>query len=88
MGKAECSVCFRHCRLKEGETGFCGSRICVGGTVRPAWYGRISSLALDPIEKKPLQRFHPGSRILIGLELLELALGLGRAINEHDCPVV
>jgi len=64
MSKVECKVCFRHCRLEEGETGFCGSRICAGGIVRPAYYGRISALALDPIEKKPLRRFYPGSRIL------------------------
>ena len=61
---ARCDVCFRHCELKEGQTGSCGARICTGGEVRPAWYGKISSLALDPVEKKPLARFHPGSLIL------------------------
>ena len=61
---AVCGVCFRHCDLKEGQIGFCGARICAGGIVRAANYGRITSLALDPIEKKPLRRFMPGSRIL------------------------
>ena len=61
---AKCAVCFRHCELKEGQTGFCGARICAGGAVRAANYGRVTSLALDPIEKKPLRRFMPGSRIL------------------------
>ncbi len=61
---ASCNVCFRHCDLKEGQTGSCGARTAAGGEVRPLWYGRISSLALDPIEKKPLARFHPGSMIL------------------------
>ena len=61
---AVCGVCFRHCDLKEGQIGFCGARICVGGKVRAANYGRITSLALDPIEKKPLNRFYPGSYIL------------------------
>ena len=61
---AKCEVCFRHCELKEGQTGFCGARICAGGSVRAANYGRVTSLALDPIEKKPLRRFMPGSRIL------------------------
>ena len=61
---AQCSVCFRRCALQEGETGACGARRNQNGTVQPAFYGRISSLALDPIEKKPLMRFHPGSRIL------------------------
>ena len=51
---AVCGVCFRHCELSEGQIGFCGARICAGGTVRAANYGRITSLALDPIEKKPL----------------------------------
>ncbi len=61
---AQCEVCFRHCELGEGQTGPCGARAASGGEVRPVWYGRISSLALDPIEKKPLARFHPGSLIL------------------------
>ena len=59
-----CEVCFRHCELKEGQLGFCGARICAGGKVTAANYGRITALALDPIEKKPLLRFMPGSRIL------------------------
>ena len=61
---ARCEVCFRHCELQEGETGFCGARICAGGAVTAANYGRVTALALDPIEKKPLRRFMPGSYIL------------------------
>ena len=61
---AVCGVCFRECDLPEGGTGACGARICKGGEVQPLYYGRLSSLALDPIEKKPLNRFHPGSMIL------------------------
>ena len=61
---ARCEVCFRHCELKEGQTGFCGARICAGGKVTASNYGRVTSLALDPIEKKPLSRFIPGSNIL------------------------
>ena len=61
---ARCDVCFRHCELKEGQTGSCGARANTGGTVRPLYYGMASALALDPIEKKPLARFCPGSRIL------------------------
>ena len=59
-----CSVCFRHCRLEEGALGFCGGRIARNGKVEAFNYGRITALALDPIEKKPLSRFFPGSRIL------------------------
>lgn len=61
---AKCEVCFRHCDIPEGGRGFCGARICSGGIVTAANYGRLTSLALDPIEKKPLARFHPGSMIL------------------------
>ena len=61
---ARCDVCFRHCKIPEGGKGFCGARKCVGRTVRPDNYGKITGLALDPIEKKPLRRFHPGSMIL------------------------
>ncbi len=61
---ATCGVCFRHCEIAEGQKGFCGARVCRGGAVLPENYGRITGLALDPIEKKPLRRFHPGSMIL------------------------
>ena len=61
---AKCEVCFRHCELTEDRIGACGARICRGGEIRPIYYGRLSSLALDPIEKKPLARFHPGTMIL------------------------
>ena len=61
---ARCDVCFHHCEIGEGQKGLCGARVCSGGAIRPENYGRITSLALDPIEKKPLQRFHPGSLIL------------------------
>ncbi|MBO5998331.1 MAG: AmmeMemoRadiSam system radical SAM enzyme [Lachnospiraceae bacterium] len=61
---AVCGVCFRHCVIREGENGFCGARICRDGRVTAGNYGRITSLALDPVEKKPLARFMPGSLIL------------------------
>ena len=61
---ARCTVCFRHCEIPEGGLGFCGARTCEDGMVRAANYGRVTSLALDPIEKKPLARFHPGSMIV------------------------
>ena len=61
---ARCEVCFRHCEIKEGQLGFCGARTCRNKQICAANYGRITSLALDPIEKKPLRRFHPGGKIL------------------------
>lgn len=60
----ECGVCPRRCRLAEGQWGACRARKAEGGRVVCAGYGRISSLALDPIEKKPLAYFHPGSAVL------------------------
>ena len=61
---AVCNVCFRHCSINDGELGFCRARSSKDGHVYPINYSRITSLALDPIEKKPLNRFYPGSRIL------------------------
>ena len=61
---ARCHVCFRHCEIKEGALGFCGGRTAKNGGTEAYNYGRVTSLALDPIEKKPLARFFPGSRIL------------------------
>ncbi|MBR6703984.1 MAG: AmmeMemoRadiSam system radical SAM enzyme [Lachnospiraceae bacterium] len=61
---AECKVCFRHCKIEEGKLGFCGGRTVRDGRVEAYNYGRLTSLALDPIEKKPLARFYPRSLIL------------------------
>ncbi len=61
---AQCDVCFRHCELREGQTGSCGARGNRDGEIRPLFYSRVSGLALDPVEKKPLAQFCPGSRIL------------------------
>lgn len=59
-----CELCFHRCRLDEGQTGACRARANRNGTVVSLNYGRLTALALDPIEKKPLRRFHPGSLIL------------------------
>ena len=62
--RAICNVCCHHCSLEEGRTGACGARTNKGGQITASNYGRLTALALDPIEKKPLARFMPGSRIL------------------------
>ena len=59
-----CDVCPRGCTLEEGEIGFCRARKIDGGRSVSVNYGKLASIALDPIEKKPLARFHPGSRVL------------------------
>ena len=61
---AACNVCFRHCIIDENKTGFCGARGTIGGKVVSLNYAKVTSLALDPIEKKPLNRFMSGSKIL------------------------
>lgn len=61
---AVCGTCPRRCRLADGATGFCRARRAEGGKVVCANYGRVTSLALDPIEKKPIAFFRPGSSIL------------------------
>ena len=62
--KAECQICPRRCLLSDEQTGFCGARKNKGGKVTCENYGKVTSIALDPIEKKPLRNFHPGSWIL------------------------
>ena len=64
MSEAVCTTCPRQCRLAEGAFGACRARRAKGGCVVCANYGRITSMALDPIEKKPLAFFHPGRPIL------------------------
>ncbi len=59
-----CELCFHHCTLEEGQTGFCRARENRDGEIICINYGRLTGLALDPIEKKPLRRFRPGSMIL------------------------
>ena len=62
--KTRCELCFHHCALDDGQTGLCRARACQDGKIISLNYGKLTSLALDPIEKKPLRRFHPGSLIL------------------------
>ena len=64
MSKLECNVCHHHCKLSENQTGLCKARSNSGGKIVPVNYGEITGFALDPIEKKPLRHFYPGSKIL------------------------
>ena len=61
---ASCPICPHACTLSEGRLGICGARRATDGTIIADNYGKLTSLALDPIEKKPLARFHPGTTIL------------------------
>ena len=62
--RVECEICPHHCKIEEGHIGLCKARKNVGGEIVSDNYGKLTALALDPIEKKPLYHFHPGSRIL------------------------
>jgi pyruvate formate lyase activating enzyme len=63
-GQAACELCPVGCRLRAGQAGPCGTRANRGGAMVPLHWGRVATAAVDPIEKKPLYHFHPGSDIL------------------------
>ena len=62
--KKTCEICPKACVLGPDQVGFCGARGNVDGEIIALNYGRVAAMGLDPIEKKPLWRFHPGSRVL------------------------
>ncbi|MGL6259658.1 AmmeMemoRadiSam system radical SAM enzyme [Vibrio sp. WXL210] len=63
-GRVQCTVCPRLCSLREGKRGACFVRQAVDGEIVLATYGRSSGFCIDPIEKKPLNHFYPGSSVL------------------------
>ena len=63
-GAVRCMLCPHRCMIADGITGICGTRKNTGGRLMASGYGVVSSIALDPIEKKPLYMFHPGKRVL------------------------
>ncbi|MBR5175428.1 MAG: AmmeMemoRadiSam system radical SAM enzyme [Bacteroidales bacterium] len=63
-GGVQCLLCPHHCRIKEGGRGLCRSRECRDGKLYALSYGLPCALAIDPVEKKPLNRFMPGTRCL------------------------
>jgi len=63
-GRVLCELCPRYCRLREGQRGFCFVRRAVNGSIELTTYGRTSGFCIDPIEKKPLNHFLPGTPVL------------------------
>jgi pyruvate formate lyase activating enzyme len=63
-GRVECTVCPRRCHLRDGQQGLCFVRACEQGEVVLTSYGRSSGFCVDPIEKKPLAHFLPGTPVL------------------------
>ncbi len=60
----QCNLCARHCAVSDKAVGSCGVRKNFAGTLRSLVYGKLISAAMDPIEKKPLYHFFPGTKIL------------------------
>ncbi len=63
-GRVRCDLCPRLCRLREGQRGLCFVRANLGGQIVLTTYGRSSGFCVDPIEKKPLNHFLPGTSVL------------------------
>jgi len=63
-GRVRCNLCPNHCRLAEGQRGACFVRACLDDQIVLTTYGRSSGFCIDPIEKKPLHHFLPGSPVL------------------------
>ncbi len=63
-GRVQCDLCPRDCKLREGQRGFCFVRANEGGQMVLKTYGRSSGFCVDPIEKKPLAHFYPGTSVL------------------------
>ena len=63
-GTVICGLCHHNCKIPENGAGFCGVRENCGGKLYALGYGLVSSIALDPVEKKPLRMFCPGKRVL------------------------
>ncbi len=63
-GRVQCDICPRACKLREGQRGLCFVRACEHGQIVLTTYGRSSGFCIDPIEKKPLNHFLPGTPVL------------------------
>ncbi len=63
-GRVQCRLCPRGCRLRDGQRGLCFVRRNTGGRLELSTYGRSSGFCIDPVEKKPLNHFYPGSSVL------------------------
>ncbi len=63
-GRVQCDICPRACKLRNGQRGLCFVRACENNEVVLTTYGRSSGFCIDPIEKKPLNHFLPGTPVL------------------------
>ena len=63
-GRVQCDICPRFCKLRDGQRGLCFVRACHDGEIVLTTYGRSSGFCVDPIEKKPLNHFLPGTPVM------------------------
>src|SRR6267143_3747799 len=63
QGRVKCTACARYCNIPEGKVGFCGVRQNIEGKLQLLVYGKVITGQIDPIEKKPVVHYHPGSKI-------------------------
>ncbi|MEZ7890423.1 MAG: AmmeMemoRadiSam system radical SAM enzyme [Candidatus Wallbacteria bacterium] len=86
-GNVRCELCPRRCVIKPDHTGFCKSRKNLSGELYTLNYGKVSALHIDPVEKKPLYHFYPGSSILsAGTNYCNLACRFCQnyELSQHD----
>lgn len=94
--KIQCDLCPRACKIGEGKRGFCHGRVNENGTLVAETYGHPVSLSVDPIEKKPLYHFLPGSHVLsfgtVGCNLgcvfcQNWSLSRGESLTDNRLPI-
>ena len=86
-GVVVCMLCPHHCHIANGKAGICRSRRNQDGVLVSEVYGRPCSLAIDPIEKKPLYHFHPGTQCLSIAGHYDLSpIQIVKLCQEHHCP--
>ncbi len=90
--RIRCNLCPRHCVIEDGKIGFCGARKNINGKLYAITYGKLSSVGIDPIEKKPFFHFWPNSKALsfgsVGCNLAcpwcqNWSISKARLINEN-----
>jgi pyruvate formate lyase activating enzyme len=88
-GKAKCHLCPHGCNISPGRAGICRVRVNKAGTLYAANYAQVSSIAMDPMEKKPLYHFYPGKDILslgtVGCNL-RCSFCQNYSISQQDAP--
>ena len=86
--KTVCHTCMHHCSLEPGQRGLCRARKNEDGRIVCENYGKITSLALDAVEKKPLKLFYPGSRIYRSEAMAAICGALSAKIMKFLCRIL